>query len=154
MLFFENTFYYVFPLIERSCWLLEWSIKGSCWLLEWSVKGSCSLSCSVVTALSFPEKILKELLSPQAEREAGVTEFISDIKPGISINCVCINDMYGPTIYRGELQCLMLSTETAKGGQAVNSERVKRVRRMSLFVVLILFIFLIKREPFANSLDI
>ena len=35
----------------------------------------------------------------------------------------------------------MLSTETAKGGQAVNSERVKRVRRMSLFVVLILLLF-------------
>ena len=93
----------------------------------------------VFSLVSFPEKTLKELLSSQAEREAGVAEFVSDIKPGIGIDCVCITDMYGPTIHNADLQCLVVSTETAKGGEVVNTERMKKVRTMSMFIVTLLF---------------
>ena len=92
---------------------------------------TCIILCSYCFCFSLiSEKTLKELILSQAERERDVAEFISDIKPGIDIDCVCINDVYGPTAYRADLQCLMLTADTAKGGVIVNEMRANNVRRM------------------------
>ncbi|XP_076439746.1 bifunctional coenzyme A synthase-like [Babylonia areolata] len=72
------------------------------------------------------KKTLKELIRPQEEREAEVSEFIRDVKPSIDVDAVCISDMYGPTIHVPELQCIVVSQETARGATMINDEREKK----------------------------
>ena len=62
-----------------------------------------------------------------AVREEAVVNFVSDIKPTITVEPAQIFDIYGPTITDPDLQCLVVSQETSGGGQAVNKERLNRV---------------------------
>ncbi|KAL8624119.1 hypothetical protein ACOMHN_036122 [Nucella lapillus] len=81
-------------------------------------------------------KTLKELISPPEEREAEVVEFISDVKPSIEVDPVCISDVYGPTVQVPEYQCLVVSQETLKGAAMVNEEREKRgMKKLEVVVV-------------------
>ena len=41
---------------------------------------------------------------------------------------VPITDVYGPTAWDRDLQCLVVTMDTARGGEKVNAEREKRVR--------------------------
>lgn len=41
----------------------------------------------------------------------------------ITIECVRINDAFGPTITQEDLECLVVSAETRSGGEAVNNRR-------------------------------
>ena len=53
--------------------------------------------------------------------------FLRDVKPELSLEVVPITDVYGPTAWDQELEALVVSHETAKGGDMVNQERDKKV---------------------------
>ncbi|KAK7508453.1 hypothetical protein BaRGS_00000019 [Batillaria attramentaria] len=72
------------------------------------------------------KKLLNELIQPIAERIAVIKDFVTDIKPGISLDTVPILDVYGPTTIRPNLDCLVVSKETARGATIVNTARKEK----------------------------
>ena len=77
-------------------------------------------------------KVLPELIKPVDVRIASVERFLSDVNPWIEHNVVEITDVYGPTAWDSKLECLVVSPETARGGQKVNAERKRKVGFMLL----------------------
>lgn len=59
-----------------------------------------------------------------------MVQFIETVKPQIGHRVVPITDMFGPTITDPDLQCIVVSDETKKGGDIVNQERQKKVGRL------------------------
>ena len=53
--------------------------------------------------------------------------FLYDIQPSIQYHVVPIIDPFGPSITVKDLQCIVVSQETLKGGNVVNEERLKKV---------------------------
>ncbi len=56
-----------------------------------------------------------------------VRSFLSDVRPSLKLDVVPITDVYGPTAWDEDLEGLVVSRETSKGGAMVNEERKKRV---------------------------
>lgn len=72
------------------------------------------------------KKTLSELIQPVQSRLEAVKSFIQNVRPNITPDVVPIYDAFGPTITDTDLQCIVLSEETRKGGQMVNDERQKK----------------------------
>lgn len=72
-------------------------------------------------------KILPELIKPTTERICEVKSFLADIKPWIQHQVEAIMDVFGPTAWDKELVCLVVTPETARGGEKVNAERKRKV---------------------------
>ena len=72
-------------------------------------------------------KVLSDLIRPVERRVAQVEAFLADVCPHLSRRVVPIEDIYGPTAWDGELECLVVSPETLRGGEKVNEERKKKV---------------------------
>ncbi|XP_005088950.1 bifunctional coenzyme A synthase isoform X2 [Aplysia californica] len=72
------------------------------------------------------KKTLWELMEPFSDRKAAMANFVSDVKPSISLEPVQIFDPFGPTITDPDFQCIVVSEETKAGGGMVNEERKKR----------------------------
>ncbi|XP_066554626.1 bifunctional coenzyme A synthase isoform X2 [Amia ocellicauda] len=70
-------------------------------------------------------KVLKELIEPYNLRVARLREFLQDIKPCLHYDIVPLGDPYGPSITDTNLQCIVVSEETRKGGEAVNRKRLE-----------------------------
>lgn len=85
----------------------------------------------------FAEKSLPELIQSTPVRIDSVVQFIETVKPQIGHRVVPITDMFGPTITDPDLQCIVVSDETKKGGDIVNQERQKKVGHLygCLFVL-------------------
>lgn len=101
-------------------------------------------------------KVLHELISGCEERMEGVRGFLEDVQwsihhqvvrwnrdtmcgliPRLYSAQVPITDMYGPTAWDADLQCLVVTTDTARGGDKVNEERKQKVSfRFSILIVL------------------
>lgn len=96
-------------------------------------------STSINTLDCFAEKSLPELIQPTSVRIDSVVQFIETVKPQIGHRVVPITDMFGPTITDPDLQCIVVSDETKKGGDIVNQERQKKVGHLyvCLFVLYI-----------------
>ena len=76
----------------------------------------------------FPEKTLCELIRPVEERIYLTREYLEDCKPSLRYNIVPILDPFGPSIVEPELECIIVSQETVKGGHMVNSKRQEKVK--------------------------
>lgn len=72
------------------------------------------------------KKVLTELMEPTSKRIDILRQFIRDSDPTKEASIVPITDMYGPTVTDASIDCLIVSEETHKGGNAVNQERAKR----------------------------
>ncbi|XP_060078671.1 bifunctional coenzyme A synthase-like [Ylistrum balloti] len=72
------------------------------------------------------KKTLSELIQPIQPRLESVRNFIQEVRPNICADVVPIYDAFGPTITDSDLQCIVLSQETKKGGQMVKDERQKK----------------------------
>ncbi|XP_053555207.1 bifunctional coenzyme A synthase [Bombina bombina] len=68
-------------------------------------------------------KILKELIEPYNQRVENLSQFLVDVKPSLLYDIVPITDPYGPSITDPDLQCIVVSEETRKGGMSVNKRR-------------------------------
>ena len=72
-------------------------------------------------------KILPELIKSVDVRISAVERFLSDVKPWIKREVVAITDVYGPTAWDSSMECLVVSPDTARGGEKVNQERRRKV---------------------------
>ncbi|XP_030625957.1 bifunctional coenzyme A synthase [Chanos chanos] len=70
-------------------------------------------------------KVLKELIEPFGERVRRLQEFLNDVKPSLRFEIVPLSDPYGPSVTDPQLQCIVVSEETRKGGEAVNRKRLE-----------------------------
>ncbi|KAG7227968.1 hypothetical protein INR49_005589 [Caranx melampygus] len=68
--------------------------------------------------LQDPEKVLKELIEPYSLRVQMLREFLQDIKPSLDVEIVPLNDPFGVSVVDRLLQCIVVSEETRKGGEA------------------------------------
>uniref|UniRef100_H2U7F3 Bifunctional coenzyme A synthase n=1 Tax=Takifugu rubripes TaxID=31033 RepID=H2U7F3_TAKRU len=71
------------------------------------------------------KKMLKELIEPYALRVEKLQEFLRDVKPSIQVEIVPLEDPYGISVVDPLLQCIVVSEETRKGGEAVNKKRIE-----------------------------
>lgn len=85
-----------------------------------------NLTVGVTTGEMNLKKSLPELIQPTPVRIDSVVQFIETVKPQIGHRVVPITDMFGPTITDPDLQCIVVSDETKKGGDIVNQERQKK----------------------------
>ncbi|XP_072105350.1 bifunctional coenzyme A synthase [Mobula birostris] len=69
-------------------------------------------------------KDLKELIEPYQDRVDKVRTFLLDVNPGIQYELCSLRDPYGPAITDPDLECIVVSDETRKGGEAVNRKRL------------------------------
>ncbi|XP_037266799.1 bifunctional coenzyme A synthase [Falco rusticolus] len=70
-------------------------------------------------------KVLPELIEPYELRAAKLREFLQDVKPSLRYDIVPLADPYGPSVTDPDLQCLVVSEETRRGGEAVNKKRLE-----------------------------
>ncbi|XP_066538696.1 bifunctional coenzyme A synthase [Hoplias malabaricus] len=70
-------------------------------------------------------KVLKELIEPYTQRVQKLQEFLNDVKPSLQYEIVPLSDPFGPSITDSQLQCIVVSEETRRGGEAVNRKRVE-----------------------------
>ncbi|XP_060951317.1 bifunctional coenzyme A synthase [Limanda limanda] len=71
------------------------------------------------------KKVLKELIEPYTLRVQILQEFLRDIKPSLEVEIVPLDDPFGVSVVDPLLQCIVVSEETKKGGQAVNKKRIE-----------------------------
>lgn len=72
-------------------------------------------------------KVLKELIEPYSLRVERLQEFLRDVKPSIQVEIVPLDDPYGTSVADPLLECIIVSEETKKGGEAVNKKRIANV---------------------------
>ncbi|XP_072343819.1 bifunctional coenzyme A synthase isoform X2 [Scyliorhinus torazame] len=70
-------------------------------------------------------KVLKELIEPYQERVEKLRKFLLDVNPAVQYDLVPLRDPYGPAITDVNLNCIVVSDETQKGGEAVNRKRLE-----------------------------
>jgi len=68
----------------------------------------------------------RHVLENLPERMGGVRRFMELFKPSLVYEVVPINDVYGPTATDPNIQALVVSKETASGGNAVNECREEK----------------------------
>lgn len=68
-------------------------------------------------------KKLYELILPVEERIKEVEVFLNEIDPTLKYDIVPISDVYGPTKSDPDMEMIIVSKETEKGGQKVNELR-------------------------------
>ncbi|XP_051795870.1 bifunctional coenzyme A synthase isoform X3 [Acanthochromis polyacanthus] len=71
------------------------------------------------------KKVLKELIEPYSLRVQRLQEFLQDTKPSLQVEIVPLDDPFGVSIVDPQLQCIVVSEETRKGGEAVNKKRLE-----------------------------
>ncbi|XP_054454828.1 bifunctional coenzyme A synthase [Anoplopoma fimbria] len=70
-------------------------------------------------------KMLKELVEPYSLRTQRLQEFLRDVKPSLQVEIVPLDDPYGVSVVDPLLQCIVVSEETRRGGEAVNKKRIE-----------------------------
>lgn len=68
-------------------------------------------------------------MEPYALRAQRVQEFLQDIKPSLQVKIMPLEDPYGVSVVDPLLQCIVVSEETRRGGEAVNKKRIENVSR-------------------------
>lgn len=71
------------------------------------------------------KKVLKELIEPYSQRVQRLREFLKDVKPSLLVEIVPLDDPLGVSVVDPQLQCIVVSEETRKGGEAVNTKRIE-----------------------------
>lgn len=82
-----------------------------------------------VLFFSAAEKVLKELIEPYSLRVQRLQEFLRDVKPSLQVEIVPLDDPYGVSVVDPLLQCIVVSEETKRGGEAVNKKRTENVSK-------------------------
>ncbi|NXN55117.1 COASY synthase, partial [Rynchops niger] len=85
------------------------------------------------------DKVLAELIEPYEVRAAKLREFLEDVKPSLRYDIVPLADPYGPSVTDPDLQCLVVSEETRRGGEAVNKKRLENgLPELALYEILLM----------------
>ncbi|XP_057270115.1 bifunctional coenzyme A synthase [Pezoporus wallicus] len=84
-------------------------------------------------------KVLMELIEPYELRVAKLREFLEDVKPSLRYDIVRLIDPYGPSVTDPDLQCLVVSQESRRGGEAVNQLRLENgLPALALYEILLM----------------
>ena len=86
-------------------------------------------------------KLLEELIEPYDFRAKSVVEFANEVCSGVKCETVAIFEPLGPTATDESLECLVVSQETARGGEKVNQIREKKVRKRRMYVLCVLLCY-------------
>lgn len=84
------------------------------------------LVVGVTDANMIKSKTLWELIAPVDERITKVREYLNEVNPNLTYHVVPISDIYGPTIIEKDLDCIVVSQETIRGGQKINQARSEK----------------------------
>lgn len=84
------------------------------------------LIIGVTDAGMIKSKKLWELIESSETRINNVKNFVLDVEPMLEVSVVPISNMFGPTITEPNIDMIVVSQETTKGGNIVNEERVKK----------------------------
>ncbi|KAK3939169.1 Phosphopantetheine adenylyltransferase [Diplogelasinospora grovesii] len=77
------------------------------------------------TILELPARGCKDNVKPRIEEKDG--DFRASFRDGtIRVQCVRIQDAFGPTVTREDINALVVSAETRSGGRAVNDRRAEQ----------------------------
>ncbi|CAJ0932697.1 unnamed protein product, partial [Mesorhabditis belari] len=95
--------------------------------------GSQTLFCGVTDVEMIKKKTLWELISPVEDRINDVKEFVNDVSEGLSCDLFPLDDPFGKSITVPSIEAIVVSEETRKGGEAVNSRR--RDNKLSTLIV-------------------
>jgi len=71
-------------------------------------------------------KELKDLVHPLDLRTRRLFQTLYSMRPCVAYQIVPIDDPFGPSITDPDLQCIVVSKETERGGQSVNKRRVEK----------------------------
>lgn len=74
----------------------------------------------------FSGKLLYELIEPCDKRLERVNNFLKDLSPQINARVIPIDNPFGPTIVEKDIQLLVVSHETIRGGQKINELRQQK----------------------------
>ncbi|XP_064613694.1 bifunctional coenzyme A synthase-like isoform X2 [Liolophura sinensis] len=85
-----------------------------------------SVTVGVTDGQMNKKKTLCELILPIETRINDVKTFMQEVKPRLRYTVVPINDPFGPSTQDPQLQCIVVSQETLRGGHKVNEERAKK----------------------------
>lgn len=95
-----------------------------------------SLTVGVTDDNMIKKKILSELVRPTSNRIELVKDFLQDIDPRVELIIPPIPDPFGPSVVDPNLECIVVSEETVKGGEKVNEERAKKgLNQLDVLVV-------------------
>lgn len=84
-------------------------------------------------------KKYKDIVQDFDTRKENVVNFLNTFKPRLSIEIIPLKDVCGPTGTVPEIECLVVSRETVKGGEIVNRTRKERgMSQLELYVVNVL----------------
>ncbi|KAK2714207.1 bifunctional coenzyme A synthase-like [Artemia franciscana] len=95
-------------------------------LSEAALRCSNSLTVGVTDGSMIEGKTLFELIRPVNERIEYVKKFLKLIAPSLCTKIVPIYDPFGPSISDPNLELIVVSDETLKGGQRVNEKRLEK----------------------------
>lgn len=84
------------------------------------------LTIGVTDGPMLKSKKLWELIQPIDIRISALQDFLTDVDGTLKYKSVAITDPFGPSTEDPELQCIVVSEETIKGGIKVNEERQKK----------------------------
>lgn len=73
--------------------------------------------------LILSDKLLFELIEPYERRFECVSNFLRELAPHLKGRLVPIDDPFGPTIVEPDIQLLVVSPESARGGAKINEIR-------------------------------
>ncbi|VDN02125.1 unnamed protein product [Thelazia callipaeda] len=79
--------------------------------------------CGVTTGDMIRRKVLWELMEPLEKRLEAIRDFVEDVSNNVRCEMHPILDPYGPSIVDPDLKAIIVSSETEKGGHAVNERR-------------------------------
>uniref|UniRef100_A0A1B0FAQ6 Bifunctional coenzyme A synthase n=1 Tax=Glossina morsitans morsitans TaxID=37546 RepID=A0A1B0FAQ6_GLOMM len=95
-------------------------------LLTQAVLRACSrLVVGVTTQEMTKSKILNELILPVEQRISELREFLQEIDSTLHYEIVPIDDPYGPTNSDPNMDMIVVSSETLRGGEKINEIRAK-----------------------------
>ncbi|KAG0671983.1 hypothetical protein C6P45_004452 [Maudiozyma exigua] len=84
-------------------------------------------------------KKYKDTVQDFDTRRENVVNFLNTFKPSLKIEIIPLKDVCGPTGTVPEIECLIVSRETVKGGEVVNKTRKERgMSQLELYVVNVL----------------
>ncbi|XP_015789356.1 bifunctional coenzyme A synthase [Tetranychus urticae] len=108
-------------------------------LSESLIRTNKSMTIGVTDVNMIKKKVLWELIKPLEERIDDVRQFLTDVCDSIEYKIVGITDPFGPAIVDPELSCIVVSEETLKGGEKINTIReekgMKRLEIVSIGLV-------------------
>ncbi|KAG8998696.1 hypothetical protein FRB95_012181 [Tulasnella sp. JGI-2019a] len=78
----------------------------------------------------------REILEPLSYRMEQVRRFMTSFKPGLELEIVPIQDVYGPTGWDPDIQALVVSRETQSGAASIDKRRAERsLPPLELFII-------------------